>query len=504
MIGQNILEMSGIVKSFGGVKALTDGNLSVRQGEICALMGANGAGKSTLMNILGGVLQPDAGVIKLNGDTVSIQSAKDAMGHGIAFVHQELTTLNTMTVAENIFIDAFPGPGYRIDRAQMYERSAELLALVGCQVSPHQPTSSLSTGDRQLVEIARAMKAEPKIIILDEPTSSLSVPERQKLFELMASLKAMGASIIFISHFLEEVFTVCDRVTVMRDGHTVSTENVADTSRTKVVEQMLGSIHETDRIRQPNTHPGKVLVSVDRLDGGPLVNDISFEMHRGEILALWGLLGSGRTELVRAFTGLDPTNGGRIAYRETDGTTIPLKPFELRQRAGLVTEDRRAEGLVMPFSIAGNISLPNMKPLTGPFGLLQRRKENDMASAMVNRIGIKASSVTQPVGTLSGGNQQKVVFARWLNLLPEIYIFDEPTRGLDTGAKTEILKLIVQLAEDGAAILMISSELEELMRVADRYLIIKRGHIANTLPGSASQNDLMEAVSSRDNGEEAA
>lgn len=498
MSRSDLLEMNGIVKSFGGVKALVNGNLSIRPGEIHALMGANGAGKSTLMNILGGVLRTDAGDTKIDGKTVTIHSAKDAMNHGVAFVHQELTTLNTMTVAENVFIDGFPGSPYRIDRAEMLARSAELLAKVGCQVSPDQPTSSLSTGDRQLVEIARAMKVEPKVIILDEPTSSLSAPERQKLFELMASLRDMGASIIFISHFLDEIFTVCDRVTVMRDGETVSTADINDTSRSEVVEQMLGSVHETDRIRKPNTKHGAVLVSVENLEGGPLVNNASFQLHRGKILGLWGLLGSGRTELVRALTGLDPTSAGKIVYHGENNDRTMLKPSKLRQKVGLVTEDRRAEGLVMPFSIAGNISLPNMKPLTNPFGLLRRGKENEMAEKMVDRIGIKASSVTQMVSTLSGGNQQKVVFARWLNLLPEIYIFDEPTRGLDTGAKTEILKLIVQLAEDGAAILMISSELEELMRVADQYLIVKRGHITESLPGEASQDDLLEAVSSLD------
>lgn len=493
----NRLEMRGIQKNFGSVRALVNGNLLVRPGEVHALMGANGAGKSTLMNILGGVLSADSGIIVIDGCAVTIRSARDAARHGIAFVHQELTTLPTMNVAENIFIDGFPGPAYRINRKEMMERAAELLSRVECQASPADPVHALSTGNRQLVEIARTMKAKPRTIILDEPTSSLSVPERNKLFELIESLKNQGTSIVFITHFLDEIFAVCDRVTIMRDGATVSSSKVVDTSRTKVVQEMMGSVHETDRVRVPVLNPGKILLKVDGLDGGPLVNQVSFNLHRGEIVGMWGLLGSGRTEIVRTLTGLDPISKGEIRLCDEMGGEKLISPANLRYKTGLVTEDRQSEGLILPFSITQNISLPDMKRLTGAFGLLRRRKEDAAARALVDRLKIKVSSLAQSVSTLSGGNQQKVVFARWLNLNPPFYIFDEPTRGLDTGAKTEILKLIVSLAEEGAAILMISSELEELMRVADRYLTVKRGQIADALDGNASRQDLMEAVASQ-------
>ncbi|MEM8663108.1 MAG: sugar ABC transporter ATP-binding protein [Pseudomonadota bacterium] len=492
------LSMRGIVKRFGGVTALSDGNLAVRAGEIQALMGANGAGKSTLMNILGGVIPADAGAIWIDGSAVAIHSARDAARHGIVFVHQELTTLATMSVAENIFVDGFPGHGFRIDRATMRKRAGELLDLVGCHADPDAPVELLSTGDRQLVEIARAMKTEPKTIILDEPTSSLSQPEREKVFALMRTLKSHGASVIFISHFLDEVFTVCDRVTVMRDGATVSTGDVAATTRQRVVEDMLGSVHETDRVRPPVDAPDLPFLTVEGLDGGPLVNDVSFRIHRGEIVGLWGLLGSGRTELVRALMGLDTIRSGTVQLHDADGTAHPIAPAALRQRTGLVTEDRRGEGVIMPFSVTRNISLPDIFSFTGRLGLVSAAREDAAAREMVERIGIKTASPAKPVSTLSGGNQQMVVFARWLHVRPDFYVLDEPTRGLDTGAKTEILKLIVKLAQEGAAILMISSELEELMRVADRYLILRRGHVAGILGGDADQRDLLAAVSGED------
>ncbi|MHA3980856.1 sugar ABC transporter ATP-binding protein [Halovulum sp. GXIMD14794] len=498
------LEMENIAKRFGAIHALTDGNLSVQAGEIHALMGANGAGKSTLMNVLGGVFAPSAGQILLDGEAVTFSSARAAARAGIAVVHQELTTLGSMTVAENVFIDAFPGSSRRIDREIMRDRTADLLALVGCHASPDMPVERLSTGDRQLLEIARAMKSDPRVIILDEPTSSLSLPERQKLFALMRTIRNRGAALIFITHFLEEIFAVCDRVTVMRDGATVMTSNIDHVSPEAVVQQMLGNRHETERIRRQHVPPGAPLLSVTGLTGGPLVNGIDLRLHRGEIVGLWGLLGSGRTETVRTLMGLDPAKSGSLQLHDEAGTAKKVEPAQLRRITGLVTEDRRGEGMILPYSIAHNISLPALDRFRTRFGLLSRRDERDTARRMIDRVGVKASSAEQPVGTLSGGNQQKVVFARWLNLAPDIYVLDEPTRGLDTGAKTEILRLIVELAERGAAILIISSELEELMRVADRYLIMRRGRIAQTLPGTADRDALMRAVSVTETTEDAA
>lgn len=491
------LEMKNIRKSFGGVHAILNGTLSVRAGEVHALMGANGAGKSTMMNILGGIVPQDEGSILIDGRECTIRSARDAAQLGIAFVHQELTTLPYMSVAENVFIDGFPGKPWAIDTGAMHRKTAEMLDRVGCNASPDTPVELLSTGDRQLVEIARCLKINPKTIIFDEPTSSLSMRERERLFSLIGDLRDRGTAIVFISHFLEEVFQVCDRVTVMRNGETISTREVADTSPENVVEEMLGNVHETDRIQRPSPVGALPFLSVNNLSGGPLTNDISFRLHRGEILGLWGLLGSGRTELVRALTGLDPISGGTINLHAISGEAAAIDSHLLRAKTGFVTEDRRGEGVIQPFTIGQNISLPSITDFCNRLGLLRAGKEKQTADRLIDELGILASSADQTVETLSGGNQQKVVFARWLHLLPDFYILDEPTRGLDTGAKTDILKLIVQLASDGAAILMISSELEELMRVADRYLIMNRGYITSELAGNADRQTLMDAVANR-------
>lgn len=493
MTGTLRLRMRGIRKSFRGVPALSDGNLELGPGEVHALMGANGAGKSTMMNILGGVLGPDGGEIEVEGRVVAIRSTQEALRQGIAFVHQELTMVPSMTVAENIFIDLMLTRRGLLDYRAMNARAAELLAIVGAQLAPETLVETLSTGERQLIEIARALKTSPSIVILDEPTSSLSAPERERLFGVIAGLKARGTSVIFISHFLEEVFRVCDRVTVMRNGATVSTGPTANTTPARVVHEMLGSTHDSERIRPPRPG-GAPFLSVEGLHGGPMVENATFTLARGEIVGIWGLLGSGRTELVRTLMGLDPMRSGRIRVAE-DGALRDISPTALRMRCGFVTEDRRDEGLILPFGIDANISLPGIDGFRAGFGRMDRKREVSVAQDLIRRLGIKAASHSQPAGTLSGGNQQKVVFARWLQLRPAFYILDEPTRGLDTGAKNETLKLAVALAEEGASILMISSELEEIMRVADRYLILNRGRITGELPGDADRARLMEAVS---------
>jgi ABC-type sugar transport system ATPase subunit len=487
------LRMRNIRKSFRGIPALSDGNLLVAAGEVHALMGANGAGKSTMMNILGGVLAPDGGEIEVEGRVAAIRSTQDALRNGIAFVHQELTMVPSMTVAENVFIDVMLTKGGLLDYTAMNARAAELLAIVGADLEPEEVVETLSTGERQLIEIARALKTSPSIVILDEPTSSLSAPERERLFAVIAGLKARGTSVIFISHFLEEVFRVCDRVTVMRNGATVSTGVIADTTPGAVVHGMLGSTHDSERIRPPR--PGSApFLSVEGLHGGPMVENATFSLARGEIVGIWGLLGSGRTELVRTLMGLDPMRSGRI--RVADGGTLrDIAPTALRMRCGFVTEDRREEGLILPFGIDANITLPGLGGFRAGPGRMDGKREVSVAQDLIKRLGIKAAAHDQPAGTLSGGNQQKVVFARWLQLRPEFYILDEPTRGLDTGAKGEILKLAVALAEEGASILMISSELEEIMRVADRYLILNRGRITGELPGDVDRTALMDAVS---------
>jgi ABC-type sugar transport system ATPase subunit len=459
-------------------------------------MGANGAGKSTMMNILGGIIPLDEGTIAIDGAQVVLRHARDAASHGIAFVHQELTMLPTMTAAENVFIDDFPTRLGKIDRKSMRTRCEELLRQVGCNVSPDASVERLSTGDRQMLEIARALKSNPRIVILDEPTSSLSRPERERLFDVVRKLKAMGTAVVYITHFLDEVFTICDAVTVMRNGRTVSSTKIQDTTPSAVLREMLGEIAATQRLRDPYLSSAAPRLTVRNLSRERVLENVSLSLRPGEIVGLWGLLGSGRSELVRALMGLDPIDRGDLELNH-DGGPRRVSPDDLRRITGLVTEDRRGEGLVLPFSVAENISLPQLKKMRSKFGLVDRASETSLAATLIKRLGVKANSPGQPVGTLSGGNQQKVVFARWLPLKPELFILDEPTRGLDTGAKDEILRLTVDLAKDGAAILFISSELEEIMRVADRYLVINRGQITQELPGLASKDDLMESISTR-------
>ncbi|MDG4889972.1 MULTISPECIES: sugar ABC transporter ATP-binding protein [unclassified Mesorhizobium] len=490
------LSMKGIRKSFGSAVAISEGDLSVMPGEVHALMGANGAGKSTMMNALGGIIPVDDGTIEIDGKAVALRHARDAASHGIAFVHQELTMLPTMTAAENVFIDRFPTRFGRIDRQTMRSRCKELLQLVGCSVSPDTPVETLSTGDRQMLEIARALKSNPRIVILDEPTSSLSRPERERLFDVVRKLKAMGTAVVYITHFLEEVFTICDAVTVMRNGRTVSATKIENTTPSTVLREMLGEIAATERLREPYRTSAPARLTVRNLTRERVLDDINLTLRPGEIVGLWGLLGSGRSELVRALMGLDPIDRGDLELT-ANGSSGRVEPEYLRKITGLVTEDRRGEGLILPFSVAENISLPQLKKMKSKSGLVDTDAEKTLAETLIKRLGVKVSSPQQPVGTLSGGNQQKVVFARWLPLKPELFILDEPTRGLDTGAKDEILKLSVELAKEGAAILFISSELEEIMRVADRYVVIIRGRITQELPGTATKDELMESISAR-------
>lgn len=488
-----ILCMTDIDKHFPGVIALTKARLTVRPGEVMALMGANGAGKSTLMNVLGGVISPNGGTIELSGATVAFQSPRDSKAAGIAFVHQELTMFGTMTVAENIFIDDFPMANQLTDTRRMRAEAIRLLDLVGARIEPDMPVEQLGTGDRQLIEIARALRRNPKVIIFDEPTSSLTDRERHRLFEVVRSLRQAGAAVIYITHFLDEIFAVCDRVTVMRDGTTVSDNAIAEVTAADVVRLMLGPTEEAGRLRPPTPSSASALVEVSGLSRSGALRDVALSLRPGEIVGLWGLLGSGRTELIRALMGLDPIDDGRITWFG-DGQGRSVTPTELCGFAGLVTEDRRGEGIVAPQSITDNVALPNLGHLSSALGVIDGRRAEKLACETMNRLSVKASGPQQAIGTLSGGNQQKVVLGRWLAVQPRLFLLDEPTRGLDVSAKTDILKLVVELAQSGCAVLFVSSELGELMRVADRYLVMSRGQIIDDLPPTASEDDLMRAV----------
>ncbi len=493
MSTQTILKMESIAKSFGGLQAIKTAHLEVRGGEAIALMGANGAGKSTLMNILGGVVVPDGGRITINGAEITLRSPRDAAKSGIAFVHQELTMFPTMSVAENIFIDEMPSAKGIIKVSDMLRQSEILLQRLGCKISPDTPVEQLSIGDRQLIEIARALKHEARVIIFDEPTSSLTGPERERLFAVVRGLKAEGVVIIYITHFLDEIFNVCEQIAVMRNGETVWHSSMADVDPGKIVHLMLGIAEAQGRVRDPVIISSEPLMTVKGLTRKGAINDVSFEIKRGEIVGLWGLLGSGRTELLRALIGLDPIDGGTISWRKGE-QLLPISPSALHSHVGIVTEDRRGEGVHLPLSVEKNISLPNLKSLLNKWKLVSRDQERSLAETMINRLQIKVSGPQQIIGTLSGGNQQKVVFAKWLATKPRLLLLDEPTRGLDVSAKAEIMKLIVELAEQGCSCVIVSSELEELMRVSDRYLIISRGRLIDSLPGTASHDELMKSI----------
>ena len=486
------LRMHDISKSFPGVKALTEAQLTVEHGQVMALIGANGAGKSTLMNVLGGIFAPDTGTVEVEGKALTLRTPRDAAQAGIAFVHQELTMFDSMSVLENLFIDETPKiVGPKIARV-MRKRASELLARVGAEVELDMPVEQLGTGDKQLIEIARALRDEPQIIILDEPTSSLSERERKKLFAVIGRLREEGTAVIFITHFIDEIFETCDRVTVMRDGRTVAQRNLETLETTDIVRLMLGPTEEQGAIRA-NAKPGEVIFKVNGLNRKGAVIDASLSLREGEIVGLWGLLGSGRTELIRAIVGLDPVEGGSLEWRQ-HGRMEPITATALRDRIGLVTEDRRGEGIIAAQTLEQNTGLPNLMRLSNSFGIVDQKGIAAQTRTMISRLSIKTSGPDQKIGTLSGGNQQKVVMGRWLEANPKAFFLDEPTRGLDVKAKADILKLIAELADNGCAILVVSSELEELMRICDRYLVISRGRLTAELPRTASEQDLMSAV----------
>ena len=490
------LVLDGVTKAYPGVQALSGVHLEAYRGQALALMGANGAGKSTLMNVLGGITQMDAGTISIDGEAIKIGSPRDAKTHGIAFVQQELNVAPSMTVAENILISNFPTRAGLIDGKATRARAGALLERLNCPFSVDETVENLSMGDRQMVEIAGALAREPKILIFDEPTSSLTNREKRKLFEVIVSLKQQGVVIIYVTHFLDEIFEICERVTVLRNGASAGTRMMGEVTPLEIVHMMLGQNHSQERLCVPHSGCSKPLLRVSGLSREDVLADVNLEIREGEIVGLWGLLGSGRTELVRALTGLDPIDAGDLLF-DTGGGLKTLTPGQLHRQVGLVTEDRRGEGLLLPQSVRQNLSLASLGTLLNRFFMIDRGREQTLARGLIERLGIKVSNPAQRVGTLSGGNQQKVVFGRWLATKPRLFILDEPTRGLDVGAKTEILKLAVELARSGVSILMISSEIEELMRVCDRYLVMSRGRIIEELSGSSTKSQLMDAVSGK-------
>lgn len=491
-MAEPFLRMINVSKQFPGVQALKDVNISACRGEALALIGANGAGKSTLMNVLGGVVQSDEGQILIDGNQIEIKNPIDAANNGIAFVHQEMALLPTLTVAENMFISSFPKQSGFIDQEVMREQCSRVLSRLESTITPDTTVRDLSPGDQQMVEIARALLSEPEILIFDEPTSSLTRNEKELLFDVIKILKDQGVAIIYITHLLDEVFDVCDHGVILRNGKVVGKGCIEEWNYEYVVRMMIGAEEITEYYGEKFLQHGDVILNVEDLCREGVLHNISFEMHAGEVLGLWGLLGSGRTELARAVAGLDPIDEGSIRVR-TNGELREIQARRTREWIGMITEDRRDEGLLLPMPVKDNMSLANLPQLISIWPIVSRKREVETVQEYVNRLNISITGIDQRVETLSGGNQQKVIVGRWLQKHPPIFIMDEPTRGLDVGAKAEISRIIEELAKSGTGILFISSDIDEMIRLGHRFLVLDHGRIVDTFSKEATKDDLIAA-----------
>ena len=483
-----VLEMKGITKTFPGVTALDNVNLSVKHGSVHALVGENGAGKSTLMKILNGVYQANEGEIWLDGEKLTLGSVTDAQEKGISIIFQEFNLINTLSIAENIFIGRFNGKK-TIDWKQIRSKAQDLLKSLGFDFDVDMIVGKLSTAEKQLVEIAKALSYNAKIIVMDEPTSSLTKKEIEAFFPIIQRLKESGITVIYISHKLEEIFHICDVVSIMRDGKIVGESDVKDITREKIIELMVGRSLDMEYPAR-TAKPGEAVLEVKNLSRGNRLSDISFTLHKGEILGIAGLVGAGRTELAEAIFGADPATGGDIILHGKKVTIRSTRDGKMNS-IGLVTEDRKETGLVLDMTIAKNITITKLDAVTNGI-VISNQKEADVAKEYVEKLNIKTPSITQTLNNLSGGNQQKVVLAKWLFSDADILILDEPTRGIDVGAKFEIYCLMNTLTEQGKAVIMISSELPEVLGMSDRILVMHNGTIKGELPGKSTAEQVMQ------------
>ncbi|WP_410513583.1 sugar ABC transporter ATP-binding protein [Paenibacillus sp. BR2-3] len=487
----NLLEMKGISKSFPGVKVLDQVEFTLQGGEIHALMGENGAGKSTLMKILGGIYTKDSGSISVNESAVDIISPSMAHSLGIVIIHQELNLVPHLTVMENIFLgrEFTYGKSKLINWRVMRRQAQQFLNQLGLNIDPGMMVNELSVGQQQMVEIAKALSMNTKILVLDEPTAALTDREIDALFQVIDSLKRKGVGMIYISHRMEEVFRICDQVTVMRDGHYIGTEKIATTTMDQLVKMMVGR-EIKDRFPKVAVELGEERLTVNGLTQKGKLHNISLSVRAGEIVGIAGLMGAGRTELAKALFGVTSIDQGNILI---NGQPVSIKkPIDaIKVGIALITEDRKDEGLLLPLSVSDNLALPNLDLLSS-FGFMDRSKERELSESMIKKLLIKTPNSEQKVGSLSGGNQQKVVIGKWLATSPQVLILDEPTRGVDIGAKKEIYDLMNALASQGVAILMISSELPEVMGMSDRILVMHEGRISGEfVREEATQENIM-------------
>ncbi len=501
-----ILEMRNISKTFGAIQALKDVSFSVNRGELHALMGENGAGKSTLMKVLSGAYVADpGGTVAIDGHPVVTGDPKIARAQGIAVIYQELSLAPNLTVAQNMFLGNVPSRFGLVDRRAMMRAATPILERLGVTFSAATRVSELSLGERQLVEIARALCSRARIIVMDEPTTSLTTPEAEKLFEVIANLKQEGIAIVYISHRMEEIYRLADRCSVLRDGSYVGTLAREDLSAAKLVSMMVGRDLSSFYKKEHYTpkEEGEVILSVRNMGDGETVHDCSFDVCRGEVLGIAGLVGSGRTELARLIYGADRRTSGTVTLNGRD-LAIHSPGNALDNGIAYLTEDRKALGLFLDMSIAQNVNISVMGDDALPGGLIDFKAGYRRADKAVQSLSIRTQSTTTNAGSLSGGNQQKVLLARLLETAPKVIILDEPTRGVDVGAKSEIYRLIDALAKNGIAVVMISSELPEIVGVADRVLVMREGHIVGEVRASRTTPIDQEAVMTLSTGATAA
>jgi rhamnose transport system ATP-binding protein len=488
------LVLSQASKNFGPVQALIDGSVTLYPGEAHALLGENGAGKSTLVKILAGVHRPDGGELLVSGEAVSFSGPAASRAAGISIIYQEPTLFPDLTVAENIFMGRQPlGAGRRIDRTAMNKAAADVFARLGVVLDPDRLARGLSVADQQIVEIAKALSLNAQVLVMDEPTAALTNVEVERLFEVMRTLRKQGAAVLFISHRLEEVFASCQRVTIMRDGRFVRTAPVEDLTIDTIIRSMVG--RDLDSLfPKTATEAGPVVLEVDNLQRAGVFHDISFTVRSGEIVALAGLVGAGRSEVARAVFGIDRFDSGTVTVA---GQQFTGGSPQAAMAAGvaLVPEDRRQQGLVMDMAIDQNVALASL-PRLSHGGLIRQASERALARTWAERLQLKFGRLGSPVSTLSGGNQQKVVLGKWLARGPKLLIIDEPTRGIDVGTKAEVHRILDGLVSEGMAVLMISSEMPEVLGMADRVIVLHEGRITAQLErADADEDAIMRAAS---------
>jgi ribose transport system ATP-binding protein len=497
MVHAPVLEIRNVSKRFGAIKALTEVTFSLEKGEVHALCGENGAGKSTLMNIIAGVLQPNEGEILVDGAAVKIASPAFAQSLGIGLVHQEIALCPDATVAENMFMAATNRRRSPFMNFARLEREAQAVMNRLAPIDVRQKVCDLPISSQQLVEIAKALTLDCRVVIFDEPTAALTEAEAQVLFGIINDLKAQGISIVYISHRMAEIFSLCDRVTVFRDGRYVSTENVSEITSEDIVRRMVGrEITQLYPEKQPvSERGGEPILSIRDLGDGKRFHDVSFELRKGEILGIGGLIGSGRTEIAEGICGLRTVTEGDV---KLEGKALRTASYADAVRAGVVylSEDRKGSGVFLDLSIAQNIAALDLKSLTGRFGLLNTKAEAERATDLARRLGVRMGGIDMPVSSLSGGNQQKVAIAKQLAVGPKVILMDEPTRGIDVGAKSEIHRLLRDLARSGIGIVVITSELPELLGLCDRAVVIHEGRVAGELEGEAMTEEAIMRLAS--------